>query len=97
MAHGEVAGQIALEGDELLVRKERGLWSDAWRRLFKNKAATVALFILTAIVVVTLAVNLIPGLLPTARPTRTMTRYSRTQTATTGLAQTISAATSLPA
>ena len=64
MAHGEVAGQIALEGDELLVRKERGLWSDAWRRLFKNKAATLALFILTAIVVVTLAVNLVPGLLP---------------------------------
>ena len=34
-------------GGELTARKQRSLWSDAWRRLKKNKLAVIGLFIVT--------------------------------------------------
>ena len=34
-------------GGELTARKQRSLWSDAWRRLKKNKLAIIGLFIVT--------------------------------------------------
>ena len=37
---------------------ERGLWSDAFRRLIRNRLAMVALIVLSAIIVVTIAGNI---------------------------------------
>src|ERR687889_2236112 len=35
-------------GGELTARKQRSLWTDAWRRLRRNKLAVVGLFIVAA-------------------------------------------------
>ncbi len=52
MAQAQIAADLALE--ELAARPQRGLWSDAFRRLIRNRMAMVALIVL--FVVLTLAV-----------------------------------------
>jgi len=47
---------LGLEG-EVIVRRERGLWSDAFRRLIRNRFALVALILLSAIVVLAVLGN----------------------------------------
>jgi oligopeptide transport system permease protein len=46
-----------LELEDVLVRKERGLWSDALRRLIRNRFALVALVLLIGIVILALLGN----------------------------------------
>ena len=55
MAQAEVAGELGLE--EALIRRERGLWSDAFRTLIRNRLAMVALVLLAAIVILAIAGN----------------------------------------
>ncbi len=47
MAQAELASELGLE--QLATRPERGLWSDAFRRLRRNRMAMVALFVLVAV------------------------------------------------
>ena len=47
MAQAELASEVGLE--QLAARPERGLWSDAFRRLRRNRMAMVALFVLVAV------------------------------------------------
>src|SRR5712691_897031 len=47
MAQAELASELGL--DALATRPERGLWSDAFRRLSRNRMAMVALIVLLAI------------------------------------------------
>jgi len=47
---------LGLEG-EVIVRRERGLWSDAFRRLIRNRFALIALVLLCAIVVLAVLGN----------------------------------------
>jgi len=47
MAQAEVIGELGIE--DAGPRRERGLWSDAFRRLIKNRLALVALVLLAAI------------------------------------------------
>ncbi len=44
-----------------LRRRERGLWSDAFRRLIKNRLAMVALILLSALLVISILGNTIGG------------------------------------
>ena len=55
MARAETI-DLGLEG-EVIVRRERGLWSDAFRRLIRNRFALVALILLSAIVVLAVLGN----------------------------------------
>src|SRR3970282_1452025 len=55
MTQAEYAAEISVA--EELPRRERGLWSDAFRRLIRNRLAMLALLVLAVIVVVTLAGN----------------------------------------
>ncbi len=55
MARAETIG-LGLEG-EAIVRRERGLWSDAFRRLIRNRFALIALALLCAIVVLAILGN----------------------------------------
>src|SRR3989304_10223278 len=55
MAQAEYAAEIPVA--EELPGRERGLWSDAFRRLVRNRLAMLALVVLAVIVVVTLAGN----------------------------------------
>jgi len=47
VAQAELASELGLE--QLATRPERGLWSDAFRRLRRNRMAMVALFVLVAV------------------------------------------------
>jgi len=55
MAQAEYAAEISVA--EELPRRERGLWSDAFRRLIRNRLAMLALVVLAVVIVVTLAGN----------------------------------------
>ena len=55
MERAEAIG-LSLEGEPIL-RRERGLWSDAFRRLIRNRFALVALILLSAIVVLAVLGN----------------------------------------
>ena len=44
-----------------LRRRERGLWSDAFRRLIRNRLAMVALILLSAILVISILGNTVSG------------------------------------
>jgi oligopeptide transport system permease protein len=41
---------LFLEGDDGVARAHRGLWTDAWRRMLKNRLAMVALVVLVLVV-----------------------------------------------
>lgn len=56
MAQAEAIGELGFEAEPILGR-ERGLWSDAFRRLIKNRLAFVALVLLAGIVVLALLGN----------------------------------------
>jgi len=55
MAQAEAAGGIL--GEEYIPGRERGLWSDAFRRLIRNRLALAALVILIAVAALALAGN----------------------------------------
>jgi oligopeptide transport system permease protein len=55
MAQAEAIGELGFE--EVLSRPERGLWSDAFRRLIKNRLALLALVILAAVIIVAVLGN----------------------------------------
>ena len=58
-AEAGAVGDIGLE--EVLVRRERGLWSDAFRRLIRNRLALMALILLSAIIILAVAGNYVGG------------------------------------
>jgi oligopeptide transport system permease protein len=55
MARVEAIGELGFE--EILHRPQRGLWSDAFRRLIRNRLALLALMILAVVVVVAILGN----------------------------------------
>jgi len=55
VAQAEIASELGLE--RVISRPERGLWSDAFRRLRKNRLAMVALVVLTVVLVVAILGN----------------------------------------
>jgi oligopeptide transport system permease protein len=59
-AEAEALGDLRLE--DALVRKERGLWSDAFRRLIRNRFALIALILLTAIAALAILGNTVDGI-----------------------------------
>jgi oligopeptide transport system permease protein len=58
-AQAGAVGELGLE--EVLIRRERGLWSDAFRRLIRNRLAMFSLILLSAIVVLVIAGNYVDG------------------------------------
>jgi oligopeptide transport system permease protein len=54
-AEAEALGDLRLE--DALVRRERGLWSDAFRRLIRNRFAFIALIILVVIAALAIVGN----------------------------------------
>lgn len=54
-AQAGAVGDIGLE--QVLVRRERGLWSDAFRRLIRNRLALMALVLLGSIAILAIAGN----------------------------------------
>lgn len=62
-------------GGELVVRKQRSLWGDAWRRLLQNKMAVAGLFVVT---VFTLIAVFAPVIAPYAQSEVVDYRLART-------------------
>ena len=56
MAQAEAIGELGLDA-EPIFRRERGLWSDAFRRLIRNRLALVALVFLTGIAITAILAN----------------------------------------
>jgi oligopeptide transport system permease protein len=48
-AQGSITVDPVLFDEDQFVGRQRGLWSDAWRRLFKNKLAVIAIAVLALI------------------------------------------------
>ncbi len=55
MAQAEIASELTWE--RVLSRPERGLWSDAFRRLIRNRMAMIALVVLSTIIVLAILGN----------------------------------------
>lgn len=55
MTQAEIARELDFE--RVLLRRERGLWSDALRRLIRNRLALMALILLTAVIILAIAGN----------------------------------------
>jgi oligopeptide transport system permease protein len=55
MAQADIAAELPFE--EILTRKERGLWSDAFRRLIRNRLALISLIVLLSIILLAVAGN----------------------------------------
>src|SRR6266545_2994389 len=58
-AQASAVGELGLE--EVLERRERGLWSDAFRRLIRNRLALMALVLLSAVIILAVAGNYVDG------------------------------------
>src|SRR4029077_19848920 len=61
-ARGVAMSAVALESVADAAAPPRSLWSDAWRRLRRNRAAVVAAVFLVAITVLSFGAGWIPGL-----------------------------------
>lgn len=59
MAQAQLAAELDI--DQLIHRPERGLWSDAFRRLIRNRMAVIALIVLSAVVILAILGNTVDG------------------------------------
>jgi oligopeptide transport system permease protein len=57
MAEARAIPQLEALEEEAALRRQRGLWSDAFHRMTRNRLAMVALVVLTAVIVVTVLGN----------------------------------------